>query len=257
MYPALLTGGPRSLAARAGIARAACCCLVIVCAALVSACTTGASAILATAKQLYGDSSVASTPALDPKFSYMRVDIAGRVSYLALGYVDALPEGLTEVWYSGRGEVLRIRNGRIVGTTGLTTDWRAVRFSAEPGWPSPDATDRDAESHTFTRERDLMPGYRFGVRDQIERVAIPAPPRSTALPLGAQQVRWYEERSTSSPAGEALPSSRFAVSVREGQAQVVYSEQCLTPDLCLSLQPWTPAAEKAGMAAEGATSAGS
>ena len=53
------------------------------------------------------------------------------VAFLVLGYVDTSSDGPVEVWYSGSGEVVRMRHGRVVGTTGLSTDWRAVRFRDE------------------------------------------------------------------------------------------------------------------------------
>ncbi|MFT4268031.1 MAG: YjbF family lipoprotein [Xenophilus sp.] len=189
---------------------------------------------------------VVSAPPQNSQFNYLRVHLGGGEAYLALGYVDPLPEGPTEVWYSGSGEVVRTRQGRIVGTTGLSTDWRSVRFSAEPPWAAP-AGGAEASAH-FTRERDLMPGYRAGIRDEIQRVAIARPAHSRMTQQYATPVQWFEERSTTLPASAALPPARFAVTRIDDQPQVVYSEQCLTQELCLSLERWKPAGGAAAAA---------
>lgn len=206
--------------------------------------------MLATAASMVSRSSASLPPPQNSQYTYLRVHLGGREVYLALGYVDPLPEGPTEVWYSGSGEVVRMRQGRIVGTTGLSTDWRSVRFSAEPAWTAPASGGADVLAR-FTRERDLMPGYRAGVRDEIQRVAIAPPARSDLTPQYPAPLQWFEERSTTVPANAALPPARFAVTRIDGQPQVVYSEQCLTQDLCLSLERWKPATAGNAAAATG------
>jgi len=103
----------------------------------------------------------------------------------------------------------------------------------------------------FTRERDLMPGYRFGVRDEVRLAAIAPPARSRMVQQHAAPVQWFEESSTTVPAREALPPARFAVTRIDDEPQVVYSEQCLTRDLCLSLERWKPAPAGGAAAATG------
>lgn len=190
--------------------------------------------MLATARHLYGGKTAAPEPHFNPNYRYLRVVTGGQPVFMVLGYIDQRPEGAVEVWYSGSGEVVRLLDGRLVGTTGLSTDWRAVRFSALPAWSA------DAAAGTYVRERDMMPGYRFGIRDEVVRVPI-APPQQAALAgTPAASLRWYEERSTSRPASASLPPARFGVSVSGGAPRVVYSEQCLSNDLCMSFEQWTP-----------------
>jgi len=195
--------------------------------------------MLATVRHLSSASPEASAPQLNPQFSYLRATIDGRVVFLVLGYVDSHTEGPTEVWYSGSGEVVRLRHGRLVGTSGLTTDWRSVRHVDEPAW-SADAAGR--ATVRFQRERDLMPGYRSGVRDEITQIAIDPPASSGLVGRPANSLRWLEERSTTRPASAALPPARFALAQTGDRPEVVYSEQCLTDELCLSFERWNPSA---------------
>ncbi len=184
---------------------------------------------------------ISANPPTNPAVRYLKVETEGRVIYLALGYVDppAVEGGdPTEVWYSSQGEVLKLRNGRIVATTGLKTDWRDVRLPVLPHWSA--VNDSPV---SYVRTRDEMPGYRFGIEETIvlkslggEVAAYPALSQSSGT------VRWYEETVISgTPASMSLPPSRFAVGKIDGTEHVLYAEQCLTQNQCIAWQPWTSA----------------
>jgi hypothetical protein len=205
--------------------------------------------MLETARLLYNSSADTPEPSYNPSYRYLRTAVNGRVIYMVLGYVDKRADGSVEVWYSNKGEVVRLRDGRLVGTTGLATDWRDVRYTSLPAWPT-GGVDAPAPSSAqrFVRERDLMPGYRFGIRDDVVRTAI-APPRDSALvSVAPASLHWFEERSASSPAAASVPPARFAISISEssGTPRVVYSEQCISSDLCMSFERWTPSTPAAG-----------
>lgn len=176
------------------------------------------------------------TPRLNPALQYLRVGVAERTAYLALGYRDPHPAGEVEVWYSAKGEVLKLQGGRIVGTAGLETDWREVRQSGLPRW-----ADIPAAGASYRRERDLMPGYRTAVREQVRIRPIAVPAHSALRHPAPQTLRWFEESSMAADVTLALPAARFAVDVSAGDAPVVYSEQCLSATLCLTLQRWSVA----------------
>ena len=75
-------------------------------------------------------SSSHTTSELNPNFRYLRVQIGNREVFMALGYVDKDSDGPIEVWYSGTGEVLRLRDGRLIGATmSIGTDWLSVSFT--------------------------------------------------------------------------------------------------------------------------------
>ncbi|WP_167481295.1 YjbF family lipoprotein [Acidovorax cavernicola] len=205
--------------------------------------------MLESARLLYRGESAVTQPNFNPSYRYLRTSVNGRVLYMVLGYIDQRAEGPVEVWYSSTGEVVRLLNGQLVGTTGLSTDWRDVRLLDPPAWQTPAA----GSTQNYVRERDLMPGYRFGIRDDIARAPITPPVDSALVGTPANSLRWYEERSLSRPAAASVPPARFGVSFASGAPQVVYSEQCISRDICMSFEQWTPPAPAAGTAARAGT----
>lgn len=165
---------------------------------------------------------------LRPDLIYLRSETDGHVALFVLGYVDPHPQGAIEVWYSGAGEVLRLQNGRIVGTAGLTPDWHEVRLANPPDLKSIGAPT------LHERERDEMPGYRFNLRERLLIQPAPPPTESRLRHVDPQRLRWLEE--TVEHPRNALPPSRFALAPRTGE--VLYTEQCLTPTLCFAFQRW-------------------
>jgi len=221
---------------------------VLLSVAALSACSAGSNAILQTLPHAYGRNSGVDSARLNPNFRYLRVTIGGRVVLLALGDVDSHPQGPIEVWYSAEREVLRLQNGRVVGAVGLTTEWRGVSLPELPSWS---AAARAEQAFRWTRTRDVMPGYRFGVKDALSLRVVPEPKRSALQGLDPQRLTWFEERVESAPvawlsgilvssvvADAALPPARYAVDLQGGRETVVYGEECLAPDLCFTWQHW-------------------
>lgn len=169
---------------------------------------------------------------LKPNLRYLRVTVRGRVALMVLGYVELYPEGAIDTWYSSEGEVIRLQNGRVVATAGLETNWRTVKNFSLPSWK--DMLDRQAV--VYPRERDEMPGYRFGIADSVALYPVRAPSNAKLVGLPAQGLQWYEEAVRGQPDG--LPSARFALQVKDGEPRVIYGEQCLSQKLCLSWQTW-------------------
>lgn len=221
--------------------------------AALSGCSSTSNAILQTLPYAYGRNPSVDNARLNPNFRYLRVTIDGRVVLLALGNVDSDPQGPIEVWYSAEREVLRLQNGRIVGAVGLTTEWRNVTLLELPPWTAATHGDRAVR---WTRVRDVMPGYRFGVRDELSLRAIEAPQRSALQGLDPRRLTWFEERDEpeasawfSGILGDAtespLPPARYAVELQGDQATVVYGEQCLAAKLCFTWQRWPVPAQSA------------
>lgn len=169
---------------------------------------------------------------LNPNLRYLRVTVRGRVVLMVLGYVDPAPEGAIETWYSAEGEVIRLQSGRIVSTAGLETDWRAVRTISLPPWQ--DLLVKPTAE--YRRERDEMPGYRFGIVESITIYPVRTPFNARLAGLPAQALRWYEEAVAN--ARDGLPSARYGLRVKDGVPSVVYGEQCLSPSLCIAWQSW-------------------
>ncbi|MGE5526740.1 MAG: YjbF family lipoprotein [Rhodospirillaceae bacterium] len=206
---------------------------LLVSLAILAGCSSGLSAVSQTVQEAYGLSSDVN-PTLDPRFQYLRVTVRGRPAFLALGNEERTAGGPVKVWYSAKKEVLEFQNGRLVGASGLTTEWRKVSLIGLPSWRTVSATPGAVE---WTRKRDVMPGYRYGVEDRLTLRRIETP-RSTRLKsLDPGQLTWFEERMVSTDA-DLLPPAIYGVDMRDGRDEVVYGEQCLSPDLCFTWQKW-------------------
>ena len=228
---------------------------ILVLTGALSGCSGGMNAMVDTMQYAIGRGRGVEGAALNPQFRYIRVTIDGRVALLALGNEDPHPDGAVEVWFSAEREVVRIQNGRIVGATGLTTEWRNVSLPKMPAWSE---IARAGQPFNWVRMRDVMPGYRYGVRDALALRLIPQPSKSALRSLDPQSLTWFEERAEGeSPGGYlatifgragsdsgVLPAARYGVDFRAGKETVVYAEQCLAPDVCFSWQHWPVVSER-------------
>lgn len=216
--------------------------------ALLAGCTAGTNAILQTVENVaFRSGNVVDQAALNPNFRYLRVTIDGRVALLALGDIDSNSRGQVEVWYSAQREVLRFQDGRLVGTAGLIAEWRSVEFADTPSWVS---LRGNHQPRLWTRIRDVMPGYRFGIRDRLVVQSGQPPSRSALSGIDPASLTWFEERVEQSDGArqtrliasdnpdDALPPARYGVDYSGSIPVVVYGEQCLKPTFCFSWQRW-------------------
>lgn len=169
---------------------------------------------------------------LKPGFEYLLIQIDGRKTAMALGSRELLgQQGQIQVherWYSGQREMIHMVDGRLHTAVGLTVEWRQQR-STPPTWG---AVGQSQESLAWTRELDIMPGYRFGQTDHLHTRVGSAPKGAPSLPA---DVRWFsdEVRSPQALGGHWVFEQHFALH----QGRVVYSEQCLSPTVCFKFQP--------------------
>lgn len=160
---------------------------------------------------------------------------------MALGFEEPLepPErGHMQVWYGADGTLIKTLNGRIVTTAGLPVDWQAVRWAEVPAW-----SDLTPQGWLHERQIDAMPGYRYGLQQQLQlRPVRPDADWTQALAGTATgPLLWFEEKVLNTD----WPASRFAVRAEGGHATVVYTRQCLERDWCLELFfPAAPAATR-------------
>jgi len=166
-------------------------------------------------------------------YDYLGVSLDGRTSFLALGYRDDTVSfrGLErhEFWYSAQNEMLHTVNGRIHRAIGFTVEWRA-QDSSPPSWAD---VKRSRFEVTWSRLLDVMPGYRFGQEGRLRTRPTLAPvdaPRD--IPAG---VSWFEDIVVSTAEDNQVWEFRQLFAVLSDQ--VVYSEQCLSPKVCLRLRP--------------------
>ncbi|QGZ60693.1 YjbF family lipoprotein [Paraburkholderia acidisoli] len=208
--------------------------LGLACAILLSACSSSLEGIGDAWHFVHStrSSNNLDSTRLDPKFTYLRITVHGRSTLMVLGYTDPDPHGPIEVWYSAGSEVLRLQNGRVVGSAGLPMNWSSVRYSAVPAWREITAP------VTLERTRDVMPNYDFGVQDVLTLAPIKPPSSSDLADLPADKLAWFAESSRTSSARDALPPARYAVEQLNGQSVAVYGEQCFAKSFCLSWQRW-------------------
>ena len=212
----------------------------------LGSCAAGGSPIVQSIQALVstggtGVSQAAIPDAPDLRFSYLRVQVAGHPpGLMVLGYVDPDPAGPIEVWYSANRETLRLQNGRVISTTGILQDWSAMHYAPVPlAW-----IDVTVAGFSYKRQHDAMPGYRYGIREQMKVQSWPTLPPvevSATLPVDrAANYRWYRESLLPTLGQGSSPSqdSWFAWGKHRGVNQIVYSRQCLAPDFCLTLQRW-------------------
>lgn len=176
---------------------------------------------------------------LDPGFAYLRVTAGSKVAFLALGYVDPHPKGPIEVWYSADREVIRLQNGRIVGVAGTLSEWRQVRLPVLPSWRE---LAKQSGPYAWQRVRDVMPGYQFNVVDQLQLRVITPPSQSVLRVIPPASLTWFEESrlpdSTTKTAANDLRPARYGVEFSGDTERVVYGEQCLDAEFCITWQRW-------------------
>ena len=204
--------------------------------AAIGGCGTSTNAIVQTMQSALGRGRAAEDAKLNPDFRYLRVTIGRRVVLLALGYLDKHPQGTIEVWYSAEREVVRLQNGRLVGAAGLATEWRNVVLPDLPEWS---ALAAGGAPLRWSRTRDVMPGYRYGLRDSLALNVVPPPATSALQGLDPKELTWFEERLADEALPKtALPAARYAVQLAGKESIVVYGEQCLAPQTCFTWQRW-------------------
>jgi hypothetical protein len=171
-----------------------------------------------------------------PDHEYLLAEINGRQVILVLGQRKTTPspngDVVDEHWYSASREMMHLRNGRLHVIMGMHTEWRDNR-STPPAWSALQAQGQAAQ---WLRTRDEMPYYRFGIQDSIRTQALAHAPIAVpaGLPTQGHDIRWAQDHiETTTPKGHRwVYTQNFALAAN----QVIYSEQCISPELCLRLQ---------------------
>lgn len=206
--------------------------ILLVAAAMLAGCTSGSRSILETLAYAARPDAHVESFALNPQFEYLRTIIDGRVAILALGYreIDS-----TLVYYSGLAETLHLRNGRVVQ---FTSSQKRIEIHSNPEVITSEwMTMNHGDTLTYKRIVDQRPGYVFSQDQSVVLTRLSSPPAAIRLvKLNRQALAWFEERIK---LGTSEMRSIFAVDSQSQVPTVVYSEQCLTEGLCLTLQRWS------------------
>src|SRR5450756_855486 len=197
--------------------------------------------VIETLRHVVPGGSEAERVEFDPGFRYLRVETGGNVIFMASDTPRIDTADTVDIWYSAGREVLRFRNGRLVAAVGLGTEWRGIVVQGLPTWAEIASATQPVR---WSRIRDVMPGYRYGVHDALVLSGIPPPDDSQLKGIDPYSLHWYEERldtqntGTDSRGDEELPPARYALDTRNAGETVVYGEQCLSAELCFSWQRW-------------------
>ncbi len=162
----------------------------------------------------------------DPNYRYIEVKFRGQVGFMASSsrYSDS-----EQYWFSSVGEVLAMQDGRLKLATGLGVEWRHVALPKLPSWTALAKSDKPYE---WTRVRDVMPGYKYGVQDHLVLEKTEAPGGS-GYDGDPENLVWFRETDRS---GNPLPPATYAYD--PARNRIVYGETCLSNDFCFSWQEW-------------------
>jgi hypothetical protein len=207
------------------------------------ACSSNMSALVQSAQKVISPGAEADRQQLRADVTYLRVTLGRHVALMGLLTFEPHPIGQVEVWIGAGGEVLRLQNGRVQGVSGLPVEWRQVSLPVFPSWSTIAAANA---THEWSRVRDVMPGYRSGLSDRLLLRPTDAPRRTQIRGYDPATLGWFEERLLPRRSADAdLPAARYAVEYDSGKETVVYAEQCLSRDVCLTWQHWYVALQQA------------
>lgn len=195
---------------------------------LLSACSWGSVAGLMMPKRVGVPSPVeVSSSALQPGFRYLLVkEENGHEALMVWVGNEKSPHGESSVWVSSDGVVLRLAQGRLIGISSLSRNWRLV-----DEWPVFQENHSQETPLQRIQTSDEQPGFRLGTVLILTERHLATPPVSMSWVVGANDLRWVEQVDKSSGRQHAL----FAV---DNQNQTIAGKRCIHPDWCLSWQAW-------------------
>lgn len=222
-------------------ARVLCIALSVSAPFMLSACSSGSGAALTTFKLLNPFEDITSGRPLNPKLTYLRATSNGTPLLMVQGGGDAAQGDL---FYTASAEVFGLKQGRLQQALGVPGEWRAVRSDNVPAWT------RSLNFATYQRQRDLTAQGRYAIREDVslQRLVSASPSRykqSANASYQPSDLTWFRETYTPLSKSEpGLPPALFGVLFAQSGARVVYSEQCIDAQLCLSFQEWPSTPQK-------------
>jgi len=161
-----------------------------------------------------------------PGFEYIEVELNGKKTALALGYRKIDGFDVEEHWYSGVGEMLTLRNGRLVEVLGMTSEVRQTSREI-PKW---DQLEANHSPLTWMRSRNLHPGYRYGVKEYVTSEA------KVNKQVDRQTNQTWVHETVQSERADGR-EWRYEEKFQLENGRVVFSEQCLATNICFKLNP--------------------
>lgn len=186
-------------------------------------CTPLGEAALLASKRAVGLADSAKDLRLNPNFLYLKVRSNTSLAHLALGEIEQHPAGEIEVWFSAEHEVLKLQQGRIVAFNSLPISWSQTITSLS--------------EMAYRRRLDLMPDYRIGIEQTIDRQQLKGgAPQFVISRLSpsaaASNITWISERIQGT--NDLKKDGYIGIDPNAtGRARFRWGYQCLTDELCL------------------------
>jgi hypothetical protein len=196
--------------------------------ALSTGCASNIEALRATTLSALLPNRQVSQALLVPEFAYLRIVVNGRLAFLARGAIDRRGTQPLEVFFSADRETLKLLDGRIVE---YSSSGRHIIVESETP-PAP----WTVESRSFALFRESRPEYVVSTHIVSRRLIVEPPKPSNLIGIAPASLTWFEEITEQSGFGNAR--SIYAIRRGTNGAEVVYSEQCIAPDLCFTVQLW-------------------
>lgn len=166
----------------------------------------------------------------DASYDYISIQSDTSNGRMILGYRQLQEHKLIEHWYTGAGEMIETVDGRLHKALGTTSEIRR-NTSQAPSWQT---VSESRIPVTWERQLDIMPGYRFGLVEQIStrqltEVEIPVVP-------GIEQrgLVWFQDEVQTKDIQGQTETYRQLFAVKNNQ--LIYSEQCISEKLCMRIQ---------------------
>jgi hypothetical protein len=196
---------------------------------------------------------IVKTP-LVPHYKYLRIWLNEQPALLVLGYTEI---DQTMVWYSSDLNVFRTRMDRYAGSTGFIHNWENVSMTRTMSWEKiveigqvrkksySSAYPRYPAIASYTRKRDVMPRYEFGITEDVAVYQIPQQPqkitKAASELLQGKNLLWFTEVLENPNTNDSLKIQGFFAVERKSadQYELVFGQQCLQENYCIAWMPWS------------------
>lgn len=226
---------------------------------ILQGCTTASDAAFLTFRSSFQNtSSIINQSTLNSQFRYLRVNVAGLDALMVKGYIDRDSNGNIEVWYSSDGSVLRLQQGRYLGSVGFDTNWQNVTMRNAPKLekmiadfdrpnPSPKLTTVNSfyptEQYFFSRNHTQMPLHKTTLDEMISASVSRNTPKSipkSLLPyLQNKSLIWIaEQQSQLDHFRSSNGLAWYGFQKVNNQYLQMIGQQCLDDNFCITWMPW-------------------
>jgi hypothetical protein len=223
-------------------------------------CTSYDQSIQALLKSSFKNQSeiISQTP-LDSRYTYLRVNISGLDALMVRGYIDKDSNGSIDIWYSSDGSVLRIQNGRYLGSVGFDKNWRNVLLQNPPNLvkvisefkrenASPQIRSLSefypTEQYFYTRSFTKLPENVTYTGDKVSlslsKQAPTSIPKVMMSYLQNKEINWVSEKKEGDTNQKNINSTIAWYGFEKANAgfREVIVYQCLDTDFCITWMPW-------------------